>query len=59
MEECNECENGIIDEICGTCNGSGEGAWDESTCAICGGSGSEKSYCDCEMGEKRLRKEVF
>ncbi len=57
--DCNKCEDGIIDEICGTCNGSGEGQYDGSTCPSCKGSGNEKSYCDCVLGDERLSKEVF
>lgn len=52
VEECTLCENGIIDDLCGACNGSGEGMYDGSTCPVCKGSGSGFSYCDCELGRE-------
>lgn len=30
------------DDICSSCNGSGEGMWDGSTCRVCGGSGDSR-----------------
>jgi hypothetical protein len=36
-EECDEYDN-----ICASCNGSGEGQWDGSVCRICGGSGDAR-----------------
>jgi hypothetical protein len=30
--------------LCGSCNGSGEGMYDGSTCHTCGGSGEERDY---------------
>jgi len=56
--EC-DCDDGVRDDICGTCHGSGEGQYDESTCTACRGKGNEMSYCDCKMGQKRLIEEVF
>jgi hypothetical protein len=33
------------DDICGSCNGSGEGSYDGSVCGVCGGSGViERDY---------------
>lgn len=32
------------DEICGTCNGSGEGMHDGTTCIACCGMGVERDY---------------
>ena len=53
-DECNECEDGIIEETCGTCNGSGESFYDKSTCLACHGKGTEYRYCSCEKGRYRL-----
>ena len=58
-ECCDNCEDGKLNEICGTCNGSGEGQYDGSTCSICGGKGIETSYCSCPRGDERLAEEVF
>lgn len=56
---CGKCDDGILTEICGTCNGSGEGFFDGSTCLVCKGKGTEKDYCDCSKGDERLSKEIF
>ena len=32
------------DELCGRCNGSGEGMYDGTRCGACGGSGIERDY---------------
>ena len=45
MEEEEEYEE-EEDQICGHCNGSGEGMWDGSTCSICGGDGVIKDERD-------------
>ena len=34
-----EEEEEEYDSLCASCNGSGEGMWDGSTCRVCGGSG--------------------
>jgi len=52
VEICELCENGIIEGLCRACNGSGEGMYDGSSCKVCRGSGSEWSYCDCELGKE-------
>lgn len=48
MEEEEEEEEFDEDEedVCGQCNGSGEGMWDGSTCRSCGGSGVGGYYDD-------------
>lgn len=44
--ECLTCEgNGKMDELCNTCNGSGEGMHDGSHCRICRGEGSKLVQC--------------
>ena len=49
---CDICENnGYIEDICGYCNGSGEGMYDGSTCYQCKGSGVEIIICDCNCDE--------
>ena len=49
---CEKCEDtGAVEEICGHCNGSGEGMYDRSTCYWCHGKGVEYWYCDCEVGQ--------
>lgn len=37
-------DNITDDLLCGSCNGSGEGMYDGSTCCHCGGSGEERDY---------------
>lgn len=39
--ECRSVDNfeEIVDELCTSCNGSGEGYYDGSRCVICNGSG--------------------
>lgn len=59
IETCAYCTDGIVQEICGTCNGSGEGFFDGSTCSSCKGSGIELEYCDCQRGDERLTEEIF
>jgi len=49
----------LIHDICGICNGSGEGYWDGSTCSSCKGSGNEVNYCSCERGNELLSEEIF
>ncbi len=45
---CEECEDtGRIEEMCGMCNGSGEGRYDGSSCRACKGTGVSWSECDC------------
>jgi len=56
---CDNCEDGILEGICLTCYGSGEGMTDGSTCFACKGSGNEMNYCDCERGDQRLSMEIF
>jgi hypothetical protein len=49
---CNECDNtGYIEDICGYCNGSGEGLYDGSTCYQCKGKGTEKIVCECQYDD--------
>ena len=48
--DCN-CENGLIENTCPICFGSGEGGYDGSTCWNCKGSGVVREICtDCEAG---------
>jgi hypothetical protein len=43
------CEDHTNPGICGSCNGSGEGMYDGSTCHMCKGSGCEPTVrCDWE-----------
>lgn len=56
---CWACEDGILNEICSSCCGSGEGQYDGSTCLVCKGKGTEWSYCDCERGHERCIEEIF
>jgi len=58
-EECTNCDDGICNEICGTCCGSGEGHYSGSTCQSCEGSGNEIEYCSCARGDERLSEEIF
>ena len=49
---CEICEGkGWFSDICGTCNGSGEGRYDGSVCYACHGKGEVKIECDCEEEE--------
>ena len=41
---CGECSDKA--EICGACNGSGEGMHERTTCCVCGGSGAVISFSD-------------
>jgi DnaJ-class molecular chaperone len=50
--ECAFCENGLIEETCGTCNGSGEGMCDGTTCSTCHGDGTAVYPCDCPLGQQ-------
>lgn len=52
VDKCEKCENGIIDDLCGACNGSGEGMYDGSSCRVCKGTGSAWAYCDCKLGRE-------
>ena len=48
-------------DICGTCNGSGEGMYDGSVCGHCGGSGELKlngSEYDCDRDEYNREERV-
>lgn len=40
------CDDDNTPDLCATCNGSGEGMYDGSTCSVCKGSGVEpaRSY---------------
>lgn len=38
--------------ICGNCNGSGEGMWNESTCHYCDGSGEIGDSAEKELAEE-------
>jgi len=51
-EICDECEDGLIRMNCISCNGSGEGSYDESTCRTCGGNGCFIAVCACKEGNK-------
>lgn len=51
-ETCEECENGLITETCVSCNGSGEGSFDGSTCSDCHGIGNSTYLCSCEKGQE-------
>ena len=50
LEECDKCEDGIIEEYCDACNGSGEGMHADTTCQVCKGKGVQRSLCDCDEG---------
>ena len=46
---CKTCDGeGCVDYICNSCNGSGEGMYDGSTCHACRGNGEYRDECpDC------------
>jgi hypothetical protein len=44
---CRYCDgSGTIEYICNSCNGSGEGLYDGSTCGSCKGAGSYDMGCE-------------
>ena len=51
------------DEICPSCNGSGEGHYDGTRCRSCGGSGVERTYRDepdyDAMRKDRIERELM
>lgn len=50
--ECKECEGqGYIEEVCGSCNGSGEGHHSNKVCRPCRGKGGRNAECDKCKGE--------
>jgi RecJ-like exonuclease len=49
--KCELCEGtGVVKELCGYCNGSGEGMIDSSRCRFCKGSGTENWICNECLG---------
>ena len=48
----------IEDELCATCNGSGEGYYENSVCDDCNGYGIENSY-KCEYCNPKNRRFIF
>lgn len=50
-------------EICGACNGSGEGQYDGTRCTSCGGSGTERRERDepdwDAMRKDRIERELI
>jgi len=60
---CDECEDtGYI--TCGSCNGSGEGIADGTTCYNCNGKGVEKCSCQHEYDvrlttEQLINRKIF
>jgi len=50
-EECEDCEDGIIQEYCDACNGTGEGMHADTKCRYCYKSrGVVHHQCDCDEG---------
>lgn len=45
------CNNGFIKEICGECNGTGEGVSGKPVCCECRGFGLAKHVCEVCGGE--------
>ncbi len=57
--ECDECEGlGWVASLCPTCNGSGEGMWDGSSCRDCRRNGEVKRECGKCGGDGHLMREV-
>ena len=48
-EDCPSHEDS--NELCASCNGSGEGGYDGSTCSRCGGSGEVSYICKSDLEE--------
>lgn len=56
-DQCTECTDGVIEEFCTHCNGSGQGSTYNSVCQFCGGYGHIGHYCSCKNGKERRRKD--
>lgn len=46
------CDDGLAEEICQWCNGSGKGTTDKHMCESCNGVGFQIVTCDCPKGKK-------
>jgi hypothetical protein len=45
-----DCEDGKRAEMCGGCNGSGQGMYDGATCRACNGAGEFEYDCEDCLG---------
>jgi len=58
MTECEDCEGkGWLEELCGSCNGSGEGCADGTRCRSCKGKGVEMCICETCDGEGEVEQD--
>lgn len=57
--ECPVCEGTEMEEIGCSCNGSGEGMYDGSTCRYCNGAGTRSMECSNCGGEGEISIEDY